>query len=387
VFVLVLVSACVAQVPPTGFAAPEYDLDIDAPYETKYHALYPKMCPAVQQAIPKLIDRLTQAVKLKIISNSIYFLLTHVFGAIWPYMVSADTKHFIQNVADTCKVKPGDMTILNYIYDFASRISKNKSDPTSEDSIVRRFFRMCTSVIFQEEDSQTFVLGSNLDYPFKDAMKDMLYQGNHYKGTKLVAQTLEVFGIKGCLRIVSHKGKFAASLNQRYYDSESSGLIRGLYESWPLGFDVLMDAGLNSSSYDEAKQKLAKNLVLSPVYYIIIGKSEATGKTDGCVLERNNMKKTHGEDCLSSADDKWFLAQTNYDRDHIDPPQDYRRIPMENKIKGKGKASMDSQVLDQFLQEVPNYRPGETISTTMVTFKIDGKGEMSDSTIGTTIWN
>lgn len=302
-------------------------------------------------------------------------------------MVNDDTKHFITNISDTCKVKPGDLTIITYIYDFAGRIGKNKSDPTEEDSIVRRFFRMCTSVIFQEQDSEAFVLGSNLDYPFKDAMKGLLYQGNHYKGNVLVAQTLEVFGVKGCLRIISHKGKFAASLNQRYYDTDSASLLRGLYQKWPLGFDVLMDAGLNSNSYDEAKMKLSKNMVLSPVYYIIIGKSEATGKTDGCVLERNNMKESHGEECLSSKDDKWFLAQTNYDRDHIDPPQDYRRIPMENKMKKSGQSSTSSQVLDQFLQEVPNYRPGETISTTMMSFQIDSKGEMAESNIKTTVWN
>jgi len=36
------------------------------------------------------------------------------------------------------------------------------------------------------------------------------------------------------------------------------------------------------------------------------------------------------------SDDVWFLVQTNYDRDHVEPVYDQRRIPMEKRVREHG---------------------------------------------------
>ena len=68
------------------------------------------------------------------------------------------------------------------------------------------------------------------------------------------------------------------------------------------------------------------------MYYIISG----IEPNEGSVIERET-NSIHGFYELN--DERWFLVQTNYDRDQPDPTHDPRRVPVENRVKERGRLS------------------------------------------------
>ena len=56
------------------------------------------------------------------------------------------------------------------------------------------------------------------------------------------------------------------------------------------------------------------------------------------------------------SDSNWFLVQTNYDRNKVDPADDLRRIPAENKLKARGNKNFNEQDLfDVIMSQYPTF--------------------------------
>jgi hypothetical protein len=70
---------------------------------------------------------------------------------------------------------------------------------------------------------------------------------------------------------------------------------------------------------------------------------------------------------------KWFLVQTNWDRDVPDPKKDRRRVPLERKIAERGFDRMSYEDGWGFIRERPNWIPfGPQASTiTSVIIEMD----------------
>lgn len=207
----------------------------------------------------------------------------------------------------------------------------------------------CTSYIFKNNKDKYYLI-SNLDLWFNPEVGTSIYLANYYKKGKLVAKVQEIFGVYGAQRAYSTQGKFAISMNKRNIKYDG---LRGIeYFFFELTFyrnrpqlDVLLrDISISAKSYDEALLRFKHTPVMSPGYYIITGWSDSKKNPEGCVLERN-IRKLDSLYCLDWENtdkslNKWFLVQTNYDRDVPDPKKDYRRVPLENKIKAAGFNNM-----------------------------------------------
>jgi hypothetical protein len=64
----------------------------------------------------------------------------------------------------------------------------------------------------------------------------------------------------------------------------------------------------------------------------------------------------------------WFLVQTNYDRDHVEPVYDQRRIPMEKRVREHGNNFTVDTVLKQMFTW-PNFNIATIMTAVMVPAK------------------
>jgi len=66
------------------------------------------------------------------------------------------------------------------------------------------------------------------------------------------------------------------------------------------------------------------------------------------------------------SEEKWFLIQTNYDRDQPDPLHDPRRIPVEKKIADRGNKGLTEQILlNEFMFQWPTFNIATVITAIM----------------------
>ena len=83
------------------------------------------------------------------------------------------------------------------------------------------------------------------------------------------------------------------------------------------------------------------------------------------VIERSN-NYTHAHYELS--EERWFLVQTNYDRDQPDPIHDPRRTPAEKRMAQLGTGLTPEELLKVMLQW-----PTMNIATIMTSIMVPGK--------------
>jgi len=128
------------------------------------------------------------------------------------------------------------------------------------------------------------------------------------------------------------KGEFAFQINARKLKKSTfwtkplfNLIVRGYTPSDILTRKVLLE----EKDYKSVLKKLSNTKISAPVYYIISGKNG----NEGAVIERDPKKPNA---VYELTEERWFLVQTNYDRDEPDPASDFRRIPAENKIKNIG---------------------------------------------------
>jgi len=105
---------------------------------------------------------------------------------------------------------------------------------------------------------------------------------------------------------------------------------------------------------------LKSGLLIAPCYYILSG----VQSNEGVVLSRNR----NGDQNIYPLDvpsGRWFIVQTNYDRNTPDPVNDTRRIPAEKRLEsiGQGNITVDNLFTD-VLSLYPNLNV-ETVYTSI----------------------
>uniref|UniRef100_A0A8C0ESG4 Acid ceramidase n=1 Tax=Bubo bubo TaxID=30461 RepID=A0A8C0ESG4_BUBBB len=138
-----------------------------------------------------------------------------------------------------------------------------------------------------------------------------------FKSTNFAGYIGMVSGVKPDL--------FTLTMNERF--SLDGGYV-GIFE-WFLGRRDGMWMGFltrtvleNATSYQDAKEKLAKTRLLAPAYFILGGKNSG----EGCVITRSRTATLDIWD-LDIKKGTWYVLETNYDR--WKPPLilDNRRTP------------------------------------------------------------
>jgi hypothetical protein len=117
---------------------------------------------------------------------------------------------------------------------------------------------------------------------------------------------------------------------------------------------------LEETTYAAATERLRTTRISCSIYYIISGVKD----NEGMVIERNtDVANAYYE----LSDERWFLIQTNYDRDQPDPLHDPRRIPTEKKLAARGNENFTEQTfLNEFMFQWPNFNIATIFTDIMV---------------------
>jgi len=238
----------------------------------------------------------------------------------------------VQAIAELAQVNVDDVFWLNMMYELAT---------------------FCTSIIIQDENNNIFH-GRNLDWGLQNYLEPLLYNGDFYRNGKLLFRANVVAGAIGFLT-AEKPGAFAISINQRndrdvnlhpdrHPIKDFWGLMKNFYqifENHRTG--VMWNARLvleNATTFEEAFNQLASTPIIAPVYYILSG----VKPNQGVVLEMDR-DSVFGVAQLDADNGIWYLVQTNYDRDLVDPKNDRRRIPAEERIDAIGRENITPQNL------------------------------------------
>jgi hypothetical protein len=182
---------------------------------------------------------------------------------------------------------------------------------------------------------------------------------DYYQGDQKVFTLDAIVGSAFALTGI-HYGAFSANIDTRKAKNFSTDLISlMLDDSIPTAW-LLRKVLEEETSYTGAIKRLKYTEISGPVYYIISG----IGPDEGGVIERDT-NKVHGFYELS--EERWFLVQTNYDRDEPDPVHDPRRIPVENRLRERGNIHFEEQdLLDEFMSIWPTFNIATIMSVVMV---------------------
>jgi len=213
----------------------------------------------------------------------------------------------------------------------------------------------CTSLIVRNSENKIF-MGRNLDYPGTNLMAHLSLEYAYYKNNTLLYISATQFGNVGINNAIV-PGKFTVSINKRKRNANKLfDLIRIAFGYHDPGryLRLVME---QANSYNEALNMLQSGSIASSVYYIISGVKDF----ESAIIARDYNKPVL-VDHISVKD--WFIVQTNYDRNLPDPENDYRRVPVEERLKALGNNITYQDLYDLVNSKIPSFRAG-TIFTTI----------------------
>lgn len=161
--------------------------------------------------------------------------------------------------------------------------------------------------------------GRNLDFPMWHLLSNLLVHVEYWKGGKKIFNSDLVVGSVFALT-GSKPGAFSVNVDTRGAKNFDSDLISVLIDNAIPTCWLMRKVLEDETTYDAAIKRLKSTRIGGPVYYIISG----VNAFEGMVIERD-VNAVHASYELSK--DTWFLVQTNYDRDQVDPVKDHRRTP------------------------------------------------------------
>ena len=170
---------------------------------------------------------------------------------------------------------------------------------------------LCFAVVAQNDQGEV-LLARNLDFP--TTLRGVAFQGNFYKGGKLLYKAMMLAGYTGTFTIMK-PGKFAIALNSKAVQSPFRGVIMtflrmtGVYNPTALMVKTCEQA----ESFEEAVEILSSTPLTVPTYYLVSG----TEKNQGLVITRDTTKPVDIWRIDPESPKEWALVQTN--DDHWDP--------------------------------------------------------------------
>lgn len=161
-----------------------------------------------------------------------------------------------------------------------------------------------------------------------DLLAKLVVNVEYYQGGKRVFSVDTVVGSVFALTGIRH-GAFAINVNTRKAKHFYNDLISVLVDDGMPTVWLLKKTLEEEVSYTNAIKRLKNQRIGGPVYYVISG----VNPDEGAVIERD-VDSVHNFTELN--DKRWFIVQTNYDRDQPDPVHDPRRFPVEDRMNERG---------------------------------------------------
>ncbi len=293
---------------------PKFIINLDLPLRERYQNILPQFAPVVKEMI-------------MIMKKSLKVRTVAFLGKLLMYK---QPKEFVEEYkvnSELLNVPLSDLTINAVTYEL---------------------FAGCTSIIICNKNKE-ILFGRNLDYDTAYYLHRLTYQASVYRNGVHLYDAGFLAGYVGVHVAYNSKHQIAVSLNQR----SNKSILNNVYRFWR-GYSTpiyvikqLMDRQLN---YTETMNYLKNVQISSNCYFIVAGFSEGSGYVMSKDIELSKTKV----DNLNVEKGKWFLVQTNYDRDIEDPLDDYRRIPVEQLINSIGNNIDEISFFDKILSKFPS---------------------------------
>lgn len=190
-----------------------------------------------------------------------------------------------------------------------------------------------------------------------ELLAKLLVTVDYYKDGKFVYTSYSIAASVFALTGVK-KGAFSINVDTRYHKNFEDTLISVIKKNYIPTCWLLRKVLEEETSYAAANKRLRTENISATVYYVIAG----VNPNEGMVIERDEVG-THA--FYELTDDRWFLVQTNYDRDQPEPIYDQRRIPMEKRVQERGQDfTVDTVMHEMFTW--PNFNIGTIMTAVMV---------------------
>lgn len=247
----------------------------------------------------------------------------------------------MKGIADVTEIPLGEIISFNIFYEL---------------------FTMCTSIITEDKKGHLLhvrnmdfgiFLGWNINnntWVVTEELKPLTVNLDFQRNSKTVFKATSFAGYVGMLTGFK-PGRFSLTLNERF--SMSGGFL-GLIE-WILGKKDASWIGFitrsvleNATSYEEAKNILAKTKLLAPAYFILGGNQSG----EGCVITRERKDSLDVYE-LDPKQGRWYVVQTNYDRWKKPLFLDDRRTPAQMCLKRTTQKNVSFATLYDILSTKP----------------------------------
>ncbi|KAM6440334.1 acid ceramidase isoform 1-T1 [Liasis olivaceus] len=270
-------------------------------------------------------------------------------GSTLPYPFNEE----IKGIASAVDVPLGDIVAFNIFYEI---------------------FTVCTSIVTEDTTGKLYH-ARNLDFGLflgwnvqnsswvtTEKLKPLMVSLDFQKNNKTVFKSANFAGYVGMISGVK-QGIFTLTMNERF--SIDGGYI-GVFE-WLLGqrdgwwMSFLTRTVLeNSTSYEDAKDKLANTKLLAPAYFILGGNKS----NEGCIITRSRTATLNIKN-LDTKNGIWYVVETNYDP--WKPPLviDDRRHPAMNCLNHTKQEKISLGTLYNILSTKPVLNK-LTVSTTLL---------------------
>ena len=335
IILVLFLSSFLQVVLPVDVPVPKYTVNLDLPPEERwgpvvkdYAGLYPLLMEELYQIIPKpIVEAITG--------------VTSVLDQFIPQPYADE----IRGIAKYTNSSLGETLMGNLAYDFTAFHHGGKPKRGA-----------CTSILALD-DNGTLFHGRNLDYTFKDLIRNFTINVEFQRKGQTVFMATTFAGMVGVLTGM-RPGGVSISLDQR----NTGEIWSNFYDALKTGFhgmvgvvlrETLSDISLN---YNDAVAKLTTTRLIAPCFLIIGGPGG-----EGVVITRDRSKAID----VWHLNESWYLVETNYDHWKPPPASDNRRDPAIKTLDSIGRSNITAGSLFKVLSTPPVLNTGTSYTTVM----------------------
>lgn len=316
---------------------PSYIVNLDEPPQerwshvvSRYADLYPLLVEELYKIIPRpVVDVITE--------------ITGKLDGVFPAPYGDE----IRGIAKYTNSSVGETLMGNLAYDFTAFYHGN---------IKRR--GACTSILALNSNG-TLLHGRNLDYAFKDLIRNFTIDVEFHRGGTLVFRATTFAGMVGVFTGM-RPGGLSISLDQRNRGFILSNIIDAVRTRLHgmVGIvirDVLSDPTV---TYASAVKILTQTKLIAPCYLIVGGPGQS-----GVVITRDRSETL---DVWSfNVSRSWYLVETNYDHWEVPPESDDRRDATVKELERISRDNITMETLYEVLSTYPILNKGTAYTTLM----------------------
>lgn len=241
-------------------------------------------------------------------------------------------------------------------------------------NIFYEVFTVCTSIVAEDKTGNLFH-ARNLDFGLflgwdqkndtwmlSEILRTLIVNIDYRRNGQTVYKTVSFAGYVGVISGLK-PGVLTLTVNERFnIDGGFIGIIEWILGKRNAKWSTFLtrDVLENAASFKEARDMLANDEVLAPVYYILGG----TKSGEGVVITRSRTKCLN-QMSLNPSNNTWFVLETNYD--NWEPPLviDDRRTPGKACMNKMGQEGVSFKGLYNVLSTQPVLNKLTTYTTLM----------------------